>query len=63
MTAEKLPKEVRQSFGVPASWKSLPDILQGTEESDWKTANINAFGISCFMEKSARYYDLWDEDG
>ena len=31
--------KVRQSFGVP-SWKSLQDILQDTEESDWQTANI-----------------------
>ena len=50
--------QVRQSFRVAASLKYLPDILQDTEESDWQTANIGktAFQISCFMEKSARYY-------
>ena len=44
-------KKVRQSFSVPASWKSLPDILQDIEESDWIV-----FQISCFMEKSVRYF-------
>ena len=28
-------KKVRESFELPASWKSLQDILQDTEESDW----------------------------
>ena len=32
--------KVRQSFRVPASWKSLLDILQDTEESNGQTANI-----------------------
>ena len=47
-----------KSFGVLASWKSLPDILQNSEESDWQTVNIGGtvFEISCFMEKSAGYY-------
>ena len=50
--------KVRQSFRIPASWKSLPDILQDTEESCWWTANIGrtVFGISCFIEKSVGYY-------
>ena len=55
-----LPKSeiVLQGYWVTASWKSLPDILQNTEESDWKTANIGktVFEISYFVEKSARYY-------
>ena len=42
---------VRWSFGVPASWKSLGDILQDTEESDW-----TVFEISCFMKMSVGYY-------
>ena len=51
-------KKVRQSFRVPASWKSLPDVLQDTEKSDWQIANIvgTLFKISCFMEKSVGYY-------
>ena len=49
---------VKQSFGVLASWKSLPDILQNPEESDWQTFNWDetVFQISLFMEKSAGYY-------
>ena len=52
-------KKVRQSHRVPASWKSLSDILQDEEKSDWQTANIGGtvFEISCFMEKSDRYYE------
>ena len=42
---------VRWSFGVPDSWKSLQDILQDTADSDW-----TVFEISCFMDKSAGYY-------
>ena len=51
-------KKMRQSFWVPARLKSLPDILQETEESNWQTANIGGtiFEISCYMKKSARYY-------
>ena len=51
--------KVRRSFGVPASWKNLPDIMHDTEESDWQTANIGrtVFEIFCFMEKSAGYYE------
>ena len=47
--------EVEIILWVPASWKSLPDIFQDTEEADWQTANIcgTVFEISCFMEKSA----------
>ena len=50
--------KLRWSFEVPISWKSLIDILQDTEEGDWKTANIGGivFEISCFMEKFAGYY-------
>ena len=50
--------KVRWSFRVLAAWKSLPDILQDTEESEWQTANIGrtVFEISYFMEKSAGYY-------
>ena len=46
--------KLRLSFRVPASWKSLPDILQDAEESYWKITNIGStvFEISCFMEKS-----------
>ena len=43
--------KMRWSFGVPDSWKSLWDILQDTEESDW-----TVFKISCFMEMSAGHY-------
>ena len=52
-------KKVRQSCSVPASWNSLSDILQDSEESDWQTSNIggNVFEISCFMEKSSGYYE------
>ena len=51
-------KKVRQFFRVPVSQKSLPDILQDIEKSDWQTANIGetVFEISCFMEKSDGYY-------
>ena len=54
-------KKVRQSFRVPASWKSLLDILQDMEESNWQTANIGGtvFEISCFMERSVRYSVSW----
>ena len=50
--------EVEIILWVPASWKSLPDIFQDTEESDRQTVNIcgTVFEISCFMEKSAGYY-------
>ena len=50
--------KVRRSFGVTASWKNLPDILQDTEENYWQTVNIGrtVFEISCFMEKSSGYY-------
>ena len=58
MTAELALKKVRQSFRVPASWKSLLDSWQGTEESDWQTDNIGniVYQIFCFMEKTTRYY-------
>ena len=51
-------KRVKQSFGVPVSWKSLPDILQDTKWSDRQTAYIggNVFEISWFIEKSSGYY-------
>ena len=50
--------KVRWSFGVPASWKSLLDILQVTEKYDWQTANIDVtvFEISFLVEKSAGHY-------
>ena len=45
--------KVRQSFGVPGSWKGLPNILQDTEKSNWQIANKGRtlFEISCFVEK------------
>ena len=48
----KLPTEGDTVFLVATSYKSLPDILQGTEESDWQTDNIGrtVFEIFCFME-------------
>ena len=51
--------KVRRSFRVSASWKSLLDILQDTEKSEWQTANIGrtVFEISCFMEKFSGYYE------
>ena len=51
-------KKLRQSFKVLVSWKSLPDILQDTEECDWQTAyiDVTVFEISHLTEKSARYY-------
>ena len=53
-----LPKCETVWWGDPASWKNLPDILQDTEKCDWQTAYIgrNVFEISCFIERSARYY-------
>ena len=50
--------KVRLPFRVPASWKSLPDTLQDTEECDWQTAHIGrpVFEMFCFMEKSSGYY-------
>ena len=43
---------------APASQKKWANILQYIEESDGQTANIvqTVFQISCFMEKSAKYY-------
>ena len=51
--------KVRWFFRVSASWKSLPDILQDIEENDWQTANTGriVFEISCFVVKSAGYYE------
>ena len=50
--------KVRWSFGVPDSWKSQLDILQDTDESEFKTDKLGGtvFEISFFMEKYARHY-------
>ena len=50
--------KVKWCFRVPDLWKSLQDILQDTEESNWQTANRDrtVFEVSCFMEKSTWYY-------
>ena len=52
-------KNVRQSFRVSASLKSLPNILQDTEECYWKSSNMGktVFKISCFVVKICQI--LW----
>lgn len=57
-TVELCPNKAEESFKIPDSQKSLPDILQDTHESNWRTLPIQGrivLQIYCFTEKFARY--------
>ena len=51
--------KVRLSFRVPASWKSLLDILQDTEESDWHTAITRQKRSSNFLLHGKVWWIQW----